>query len=662
MKRQFVFMSPSQGQQNIHQEQGQPVTDAMQLPQQIQAVKSGAQPQRGTKPLGGPQFRLGSKGQFSQAGLLLRPDVQADNLFDKPTSIQQVVNKNQVPNPSASMINMDPFQQPSRRDPRTEPGFRLDRPHPPQGFMPDKVSPFQSGIMAPPMQMPPPQPMNRGQAGMNMPSQAGMHMGQPMTALPMSAPPMQISPASGALNPAWQQPRSGALPPNGSLARVPFKKRPRRIPVWARVAICAMLVLIVGVGTAYGYYYVNFAGSVNKIIGKDVKRVDGDSVANTNTGSFGSGRRVNILLLGSDTDQKTLKDNHGALAQTDMVVTIDPATHYVGMLSFPRDAWVPVPLNGTNNNKKLDQAFLLGSNGLLTNTNDGAALAMATIHQDFGIPINYYAWVGLDGFMKVIDVLNGVDVDVTHPIVDDSYPDDTDPNVKDKYALKRLYLAPGPQHLNGVSALEYVRTRHADLVGDFGRTARQQQVLTQLKSKLNNPDIFGKLKDISDALAGHVTTSMQYSDILGMMDFARSLDTKKIDRVSLGGPPYSSPDQHQIEGQSVVLMNCAPTMAKIAQMFALNNQTPCNVGTADNGTTASTGNYKNTSPLAASPSPLSDQGLYSTPSDSLQTVDAMANMGPDSVNAQGDKQLYGIRSLLDLMFLTVFESPDALKA
>src|SRR5207248_11213778 len=129
----------------------------------------------------------------------------------------------------------------------------------------------------------------------------------------------------------------------------------------------------------------------------------------------------------------------------------------------------------------------------------GLARSEDVMHPDFDIYVDYSAWVVVDVFFKIIDTAGGVDIDVLHPITDDLYPDDAG-NSKNAYAYKRVYLAPGPQHLDGPTALEYVRSRHADLVGDFGRSARQQQVLNQLKTKLNNPDIIGKLSELAQDL------------------------------------------------------------------------------------------------------------------------------------------------------------------
>lgn len=419
------------------------------------------------------------------------------------------------------------------------------------------------------------------------------------------------------------------------------RKKKRRVPIWARVVIIVLLTLLLGGGGGgWWYYQANFAGSVNNIVGQQVQRANGEEDPNTNlTNGILTGPRVNILLLGSDTDQKF----HGNfIAQTDIVVTIDPSSNTVGMLSIPRDFYINVPGYGMH---KLDEAYGLG----------GVALSRQTIEQDFGIPINYYAWVGLDGFIKVIDEVGGVDVDVLHPIVDDNYPDDVGSNKNNPYAVKRLYLQPGPQHLDGPTALEYVRSRHADLVGDFGRSVRQQQVLSALKTKLSNPDIFGKLSSIANDLKGYLKTDMQLPDVLKLMNFARSLDPSKIQKLTLG-PPYSgsgkAPQGGADAGADVVIPNCALIIPAIAKMLQLGNKAACNVEGSPG--IDSTGTNTNL-PLAYTTGKASS--LASTSSADIAGLsnligDSTGNLGSDPAN------LFGVQSLLDLLLMGTFESPD----
>jgi LCP family protein required for cell wall assembly len=214
-----------------------------------------------------------------------------------------------------------------------------------------------------------------------------------------------------------------------------------------------------------------------------------------------------------------------------MVVHIDPDNSSVYMVSIPRDSWVYMSLNGGMH--KIDQAFFFGATQH-NSFDDGVRAARQTIEQDYGITIDRYAWVGLSGFASVIDTLGGVDIDVTHPIVDDAYPDDTRANPNDPFAVKRLYLVPGPQHLNGLEALEYVRSRHADLVGDIGRMNRQQEILQALKKKLTVPNIIDHFQQLITDLAGKVYTDMSPQEVLAFANFGRTLPSSGIQHVTLG--------------------------------------------------------------------------------------------------------------------------------
>lgn len=464
----------------------------------------------------------------------------------------------------------------------------------------------------------------------------------------VAAPP---APAPGTFNPNWRPMGPGSMgdgpigpggrrvdgPPNKGAGGKKRKKK-RKFPIWARVVSGVLLFFVILLGVGFWYYQANFSGSVSNIVGQQVNRRPGEADPNSQlTNGILTGPRVNILLLGSDTDEKFQGQY---IAQTDIVVTIDPSSGSVGMLSIPRDFYINVPNAGMH---KLDEAYGLG----------GVALSRATIEQDFGIPINYYAWVGLDGFIKVINEVGGVDVDVMHPIVDDQYPNDVGKNASNPYSVKRLYLSPGPQHLDGPTALEYVRSRHADLVGDFGRSARQQQVLNALKPKLENPDIFGKLSAIANDLKGYLKTDMQLGDVLKLMNFARSLDPNKINRLILG-PPYSTsgkaPAGGADAGADIVIPNCSLIVPKISQMFQLGDKAACNIGDMSSPTPVASA----TSQPTTQPSPLA---VPTTSGDLSGLGNAVGNA--TSGLTSGASDLFGVRSLLDLLFLGVFETPEA---
>jgi polyisoprenyl-teichoic acid--peptidoglycan teichoic acid transferase len=364
----------------------------------------------------------------------------------------------------------------------------------------------------------------------------------------------------------------------------PSKKAPRRGLIALRVTITT-LVLFVALGSAglaygYSYYYTHIQQPFSKFE-RPVSRSSAEPtpIPTPNDGAI-MGRSWNILLLGSDNDSKY--NFPAVLTQVMMVVHIDPIHNSVYMVSIPRDSWVYVPEDGAMH--KIDQAFFIAASQN-NNFDDGVRAARLTVEKDYGITIDRYAWVGLSGFASVIDTLGGVDIDLTHPIVDDNYPDDTDTNTNDPYALQRLYLAPGPQHLDGQEALEYVRSRHADLIGDIGRTVRQQQLLTALEKKLNVVSILSNLPQLISDLTGKVYTDMSEQELLAFANYARTLNSSAIHHVTFGPGPGNQDygdfgelyDPWAGSVQSVVIPHCENIQPVINSIFGLGNVQSCNV-------------------------------------------------------------------------------------
>jgi LCP family protein required for cell wall assembly len=438
----------------------------------------------------------------------------------------------------------------------------------------------------------------------------------------------------------------GRAPGNPSPGNGWSPKKKKRLPVWGRIAIGLLVFLIIVTGGCFAYYETQIAPSLNNILGKSAThRTD----TQDNTGSVPTGR-TNILLLGSDTDGKGNDPTNGIpLAQTVMIITVDPQTNYVGMLSIPRD--MQVTEKGYFE-PKLDEVFSHGYSGntLQDKVAAGAGEMEDIIQRNFGIHIDHYAWVGLDGFVKVINTAGGVDVDTIHPMVDDTYPDDVGNTNGSIYDYKRLYIAPGPQHLNGVQALEYVRTRHSDLIGDFGRTIRQQQVINQLKVKLATPDSIGKASELVRDLNGAVQTDMQLNDVIALGNLARGIDTNSVQRLTLGPPDYAVPN---LDGArtSNYLPRCENIVPAIQKMF--NVRSPRCVSQASSNSSSIASTTPSTMPTAF------NTVIASEPKQGSASNDAFKNNTATSM--EGASLYAGVHGLLDLLFATTFESFDAMQ-
>ena len=213
-----------------------------------------------------------------------------------------------------------------------------------------------------------------------------------------------------------------------------------------------------------------------------------------------------VLLLGSDDDSKFGSDH--VLTQSMILVRVVPSTKQVTMLSIPRDLWVHLSTGGSG---KIDGAYSYG----------GAAAAVATVEQDFGVHVDDYIWIGLLGLVKLIDAIGGIDVVTSNPVFDDYYPQDIYGN--SPYDYERVAVLGGPQHMDGLHAMQYVRSRHGDLQSDIGRSQRQQQVLIAIRQKAKQlaPE---DLPNISQALGGELKTSMGLSKVASLLPVASSFD------------------------------------------------------------------------------------------------------------------------------------------
>ena len=252
-----------------------------------------------------------------------------------------------------------------------------------------------------------------------------------------------------------------------------------------------------------------------------------------------------VLLLGSDNDAKF---GGQVLTQSMILTRVDPVSKHVTMLSIPRDLYVPLSTGGSN---KIDYAYSFGQ----------ANAAVSTVENDFNVHIDHYAWIGLLGLVNLIDKLGGVDVVATNPVLDDFYPADLTGN--NPYAYERVAVLPGPQHMNGMEALQYVRSRHGDLRSDFGRSQRQQQVLLAIRTKAKLLGI-SDLPNISDAMANDFNTDMSIPDVAALLPLASGIQLQNVQQVILL-PPYTS--STTIGNQDVLLPNWNLILPEVHKYF-----------------------------------------------------------------------------------------------
>jgi len=142
------------------------------------------------------------------------------------------------------------------------------------------------------------------------------------------------------------------------------------------------------------------------------------------------------------------------------------------------------------------------------------------------------------------------------------YPADI--NTSSPYGYYRVALLPGPVHLDGVQALQYVRSRHGDIRGDFARSERQQQLLLAMKAQSKHINL-ADFPDIASALNGEVRTSISLERARQLYSVLDQFDSAHIKRILLGAP-YTS--EGWAGDQSVVYPNWGQILPLVSQYFA----------------------------------------------------------------------------------------------
>jgi LCP family protein required for cell wall assembly len=291
-----------------------------------------------------------------------------------------------------------------------------------------------------------------------------------------------------------------------------------------RALIVALGFILAGLGGLGAYFLPVFQTAVNSTSASD-------GLPNLNPISAPT-QPFTVLLLGSDDDAKFVPERLNT--QSMILVRVDPNTKQATMLSIPRDLWVQIPNQGWG---KISWAYQEG----------GAQGAVAAVESNFQVHVDDYVWIGLNGLVRLVDKLGGVNLQVTNPVMDNYYPADL--NTTDPYGYYRVAVLPGATHMDGVHALQYVRSRHGDARGDFARSERQQQLLLAIKAEaahLNAAD----LPSLASAFNGEIKTSVGLDKVRALMSIANDFTGPNVHRIVLV-PPYTS--DGWVAGQSVLL-------------------------------------------------------------------------------------------------------------
>ena len=200
---------------------------------------------------------------------------------------------------------------------------------------------------------------------------------------------------------------------------------------------------------------------------------------------------MNIVAIGADSRSDTYQYGLGDVIR---LVRVDFVTPKVTVLEFPRDLWVEIPyiadnLNGQDH-EKLNQAYLYGQPGdgfhYWDDPSAGPGLLSLTLNLNFGVQADHYVAVNMRTFEKVVDAVEGIDL-----------------NVPDETTSLNTGLPIGKNHLNGDQALKVARNREE---GVFERANNQNRVLCALRKKLTNPKVVTKIPGLIDSFQDNILT------------------------------------------------------------------------------------------------------------------------------------------------------------
>ncbi|MEB9505834.1 LCP family protein [Bacillus anthracis] len=236
-----------------------------------------------------------------------------------------------------------------------------------------------------------------------------------------------------------------------------------------------------------------------------------------------------LLIMGIE-DYAT--DGQNGRTDSLMFATVNPKTQKISLMSIPRDSRVPIV--GKNKEDKINAAHAYG----------GEEMAIKTVEGFLKVPVDHYLKIDFQGFKGIVDAVGGVTVDVPFDFWERSDVD----------YYKKIEFKQGQQELNGEEALAYVRMRKQDPNGDYGRAARQRQLLAAVVQKLNSTSTVFKIKDLTAVVGKYIKTDIPISDGLALYKKLSGFDPSTIQTLKLegedkkiGGIYYFLPDPNGVE-------------------------------------------------------------------------------------------------------------------
>ena len=254
--------------------------------------------------------------------------------------------------------------------------------------------------------------------------------------------------------------------------------------------------------------------------------------------SWATNGRLDVLLIGADSGP----DRWSLRTDTMILLSVDVATGRAAMFGFPRNM-VGAPLPKESSGAVPGGRFpdLLNSLYVYANghpgqfpggQNRGFRAIGGTIQKLAGVPLDGIAVVNLNGFVRLVDALGGITIDIPRPLHDDRYP------LENGTGTVVINFQAGRQHLDGHRALMYARSRHQD--SDYGRMRRQQAVLLALRSRLKPCKLIPRVSKLLKIARDDAWTSFKPKDLPSLLSLAARTDAKHVKTLMFAPPTYAA--------------------------------------------------------------------------------------------------------------------------
>lgn len=288
------------------------------------------------------------------------------------------------------------------------------------------------------------------------------------------------------------------------------RSKPKKSKKKTKIIISVILFFLL-IGGGYTWFLVNKASSAVRNAAHDLARGDKSDLRDKAVKPITN--NVSVLIMGVDESDVRGKE-YGEAIRTDalLLATFNKDSKTVKLLSIPRDTYTYIPVE-----KKKDKITHAHAYGSTKNGKDGGPQAsIDAVEKLMNVPVDYFVKFNFKSFMKIVDDLGGIEVDVPVEFTEQDSNDTAD----------AIHLKKGVQKLNSEEALALARTRHID--SDAMRGQRQQLVIEAILKKLTSVGSVTKVGNIIDDINGQFVTNLTFDDMLSFYKYGSDSEIEKL--------------------------------------------------------------------------------------------------------------------------------------